>query len=134
MQVECVLKKLSHYNWPSLEGDGQPKQSSSSSSSSSTAAAAAAAPIAAAGNVKTVTHEQHSAASSSTAALLPAAVAAAAPAQGLAKPYSSNRNWNAIDREITKELEVSHTCTTHTYFLISTLYLKSFITVSLHNA
>jgi hypothetical protein len=112
MQVECVLKKQSHYNWPSLEGDGQPKKSSSLSAASTAAAAAAAAaaPIATAGNVKSVTHEQHSAASSSssTAMLPPAVAAAAAPTQGLAKPYSSNRNWNAIDREITKELEVSH--------------------------
>jgi hypothetical protein len=118
MQVECVLKKLSHYNWPSLEGDGQPKKSST------TAAAAAAAPIATAGNVKAVTHEQHSAASSSsssTAAVLPPAAAAAAPAQGLAKPYSSNRNWNAIDREITKELEVRHLYYTTTAFCSSSV-------------
>ncbi len=79
-KIEIVLRKLDKEIWPTLEGDGPARPP----------AAVAAAP----------------AAPASAAPAAPAADAqSSSGASAIPKPYASKRDWNAVEKEITSELE-----------------------------
>ena len=81
-KIEIVLRKVDKEVWPTLEGDGPPRVHST----------------------PTATAPVTQSASSNVGDNKPTSVPATTTA-GIPKPYASKRDWNAVEQEITKELE-----------------------------
>ena len=84
-KIEIVLRKVDKEVWPTLEGDGPSRVHSIPP--------------------PTTTSVPPSAVSSNLTDMKPTSVSATTATAGIPKPYASKRDWNAVEQEITKELE-----------------------------
>ena len=81
-KIEIVLRKVDKEVWPTLEGDGPPRVYSTPPTTTS---------VPPSGSTNVGDNKPTSVAATTTA--------------GIPKPYASKRDWNAVEQEITKELD-----------------------------